>query len=386
MLMKKILIVHNIYQQKGGEDSVVANEAALLRKYGNEVEVYLRHNDDITGQSKISLLSQAIYSRKSYADIINKAKAFKPDIIHVHNTLPLVSPSVFWAAHHANIAIVQTLHNFRLFCPQATFLRDGKICEDCLGRVPWRGVLHRCYRKSFSQTAALTGMLLVHRVIGTYRKKIDAFIALNAFSKSKYIQGGMQGNNIFIKPNFVEDWGVGTGERADFLYVGRLSPEKGARIFAKAFDNENHGYLNIVGEGEESIFLEKTRNLNLLGALAPLEVRKLMKSSLALVLPSICYENMPMTLVEAYSSGLPVIASRLGALCHLVEEGVTGLLFNAGDPDDLAEKMSWAKAHPEAMAVMGSNARAKYLKEYAPEKNYEILMNIYDEALRSCQK
>jgi glycosyltransferase involved in cell wall biosynthesis len=384
--MKKILIVHNIYQQSGGEDSVVVNEAALLRKYGHQVEVYLRHNNDIVGQSKVSLLAQAVYSKKSYADIVDKINTFKPDIIHVHNTLPLVSPSVFWAAHHSNIAIVQTLHNFRLFCPQATFLRAGKICEDCMGKVPWRGVLHGCYRKSFTQTAALTGVLLVHRAIGTYRKKIDAFIALNTFSKNKYIQGGMLAEKIFIKPNFVEDLGVGIGERADFLYVGRLSPEKGARIFAKAFNLETHGLLKVVGEGEERIFLANISNIELLGALSPLEVRPLMKSSLALVLPSICYENMPMTLVEAYSCGLPVIASRLGALCDLVEEGVTGLLFNAGDAHDLAEKMSWAKAHPEAMAVMGRNARAKYLKEYTPEQNYEILMNIYDKALLLCQK
>jgi glycosyltransferase involved in cell wall biosynthesis len=384
--MKKILIVHNIYQQNGGEDSVVVNEAALLRKYGHQVEIYLRHNNDIAGQSSVSLLAQAVYSNKSYADIVDKIASFKPDIIHVHNTLPLVSPSVFWAAHASNVAIVQTLHNFRLLCPQATFLRAGKICEDCIGKIPWRGVLHGCYRKSFTQTAALTSVLLVHRVIGTYRKKIDAFIALNTFSKNKYIQGGMLAEKIFIKPNFVEDLGVGIEDRADFLYVGRLSPEKGARIFAKAFDINSHGFLKVVGDGEERIFLASIDHIELLGALSQAEVRQLMKSCLALVLPSICYENMPMTLVEAYSCGLPVIASRLGALCHLVEDGVTGLLFNAGDANDLAEKMSWAKAHPEEMAVMGGNARAKYLKEYTPENNYEILMNIYDKALLSCQK
>lgn len=384
--MRKILIVHNIYQQKGGEDSVVANEAALLRKFGDQVEVYLRHNEDIIGQSKISLLSQAIYSKKSYLDIVDIIKVFKPDIVHVHNTLPLVSPSVFWAARHSKVAIVQTLHNFRLFCPQATFLREGKICEDCMGKTPWRGILHRCYRKSFTQTAALTGVLIAHRALGTYRKKIDAFIALNIFSKNKYIQGGMCADNIFIKPNFVEDLGLTAESRAGFLFVGRLSVEKGAKIFASAFNAKQHGLLSVVGEGDERDLLENIDNLKLLGALSQQDVRSLMQSSLALVLPSICYENMPMTLVEAYSSGLPVIASRLGSLCHLVEDGVTGLLFSPGDANDLAEKMSWAKANPDAMAEMGRNARAKYLAEYTPEKNYEILMNIYDEALLSCQK
>lgn len=384
--MMRVLMVHNAYQQKGGEDSVVANEIALLRKHGHEVELYFRHNDEIVNQSKLSLLTQTVWSKKTHTEFLSLLKKINPDIIHVHNTFPLISPSLYWAAQTLNVPLVQTLHNFRLLCPQATFLRNGRVCEDCVGHIPWRGVIRRCYRGSFAQTAVLSGMLTIHRSMGTYKNKIDRYIALNEFCKNKYIQGGIPAQKIMIKPNFVDDVGVGLEQRSGFLYVGRLSLEKGARIFADAFNAKQHGYLAVIGAGEESIYLTDIEQLDLRGPQLPQDVRAAMRTSLALVLPSICYENMPMTLVEAYSSGLPVIASRLGPLCDLVEDGYTGLLFNAGDAADLADKMAWAYSNPEAMAQMGRNARAKYLAEYTEDKNYEILMNIYNEAIAACLK
>ncbi|AMC36804.1 glycosyltransferase family 4 protein [Janthinobacterium sp. B9-8] len=384
--MKRVLIVHNAYQQKGGEDSVVDNEIALLKKHGHEVEHYFRHNDEIINQSKLSLLKQTVWSKKTYTEFSLLLKRVKPDVIHVHNTFPLISPSLYWAAQALNVPLVQTLHNFRLLCPQATFLRDGRVCEDCVGHATWRGIMRRCYRDSFAQSAVLSGMLTIHRSVGTYKNKINRYIALNEFCKNKYIQGGIPADKIMIKPNFAEDVGCGAEQRSGFLYVGRLSPEKGARIFATAFSADPHGHLAVVGAGEESVYLTGIAQLDLCGALPQQEVRAYMRSSLALVLPSICYENMPMTLVEAYSSGLPVIASRLGPLCDLVEDGKTGLLFNASDADDLAKKMTWAVNNPEAMAEMGRNAREKYLAEYTPDKNYEILMNIYNEAINACPR
>ena len=384
--MIRVLMVHNAYQQTGGEDSVVANEISLLKKHGHDVEVYFRHNDEIANQSKLSLLTQTMWSKKTYSESLDLLKKIKPDIIHVHNTFPLVSPSLYWAAQKLNVPLVQTLHNFRLLCPQATFLRNGRVCDDCVGKVPWRGVMHRCYRGSLVQTAVLSGMLTIHRSLSTYKNRVDRYIALNEFCKNKYIQGGIPSKKIRIKPNFVDDMGVGIEQRSGFLYVGRLSPEKGARIFASAFNTKLHGCLAVMGAGEESVYLTGIEQLNLLGPQAPQAVRDAMRNSIALVLPSICYENMPMTLVEAYSSGLPVIASRLGPLCDLVTDGHTGLLFNAGDAADLAEKMAWAYKNPDAMAQMGRNARAKYLAEYTEDINYQILMNIYDEAIAACLK
>ncbi|QBC44089.1 glycosyltransferase family 4 protein [Iodobacter fluviatilis] len=384
--MISVLMVHNAYQQTGGEDSVVANEISLLKKHGHDVEVYFRHNDEIANQSKLSLLTQTMWSKKTYSESLDLLKKIKPDIIHVHNTFPLVSPSLYWAAQKLNVPLVQTLHNFRLLCPQATFLRNGRVCDDCVGKVPWRGVMHRCYRGSLVQTAVLSGMLTIHRSLSTYKNRVDRYIALNEFCKNKYIQGGIPSEKIRIKPNFVDDMGVGIEQRSGFLYVGRLSPEKGARIFASAFNAKLHGCLAVMGAGEESVYLTGIEQLNLLGPQAPQTVRDAMRKSIALVLPSICYENMPMTLVEAYSSGLPVIASRLGPLCDLVTDGHTGLLFNAGDAADLAEKMAWAYKNPDAMAQMGRNARTKYLAEYTEDINYQILMNIYDEAIAACLK
>jgi glycosyltransferase involved in cell wall biosynthesis len=384
--MIRVLMVHNAYQQTGGEDSVVANEISLLKKHGHDVEVYFRHNDEIVNQSKLSLLTQTMWSKKTYTESLDLLKKIKPDIIHVHNTFPLVSPSLYWAAQKLNVPLVQTLHNFRLLCPQATFLRNGRVCDDCVGKVPWRGVMHRCYRGSLVQTAVLSGMLTIHRSLSTYKNRVDRYIALNEFCKNKYIQGGIPSKKIRIKPNFVDDMGVGIEQRSGFLYVGRLSPEKGARIFASAFNAKLHGCLAVMGAGEESVYLTGVEQLNLLGPQAPQTVRDAMRKSIALVLPSICYENMPMTIVEAYSSGLSVIASRLGPLCDLVTDGHTGLLFNAGDAADLAEKMAWAYKNPDAMAQMGRNARAKYLAEYTEDINYQILMNIYDEAIAACLK
>lgn len=384
--MMRILVAHNIYQQRGGEDIVVDNEVALLKSHGHQVELYLRHNNEITGQSKPAILQQTIWSQKTSADMLVLLNQFKPDVIHVHNTLPLISPSLYWAAARLNIPVVQTLHNFRLLCPQATFLRQGKICDSCVGHLPWRAVIHRCYRDSAIQSAVLAGMLTLHHALGSYQKKVTRYIALNEFCKNKYIQGGIAPEMIDVKANFVTDCGSGNDRRDGFLFVGRLSPEKGVGVLAGAFDARRHGSLTVVGEGSESACLQNMDQLKMTGALPSEQVKKYMQSSLALVLPSICYENMPMTLVEAFCCGLPVIASRIGALATLVEEGKTGLLFNAGDETDLAEKMAWAAEHPVEMAQMGLNARAVYLMSYTPEANYQLLIDIYNKAIGICLK
>jgi len=384
--MIRVLMVHNAYQQTGGEDSVVANEISLLKKHGHDVEVYFRHNDEIVNQSKLSLLTQTMWSKKTYTESLDLLKKIKPDIIHVHNTFPLVSPSLYWAAQKLNVPLVQTLHNFRLLCPQAMFLREGRICEKCIGKSSWRSIVHKCYRSSVTQSAALSGMLIFHHKIGTYKNKISRYIALNKFCRDKFIQGGLPAEKILVKPNFVTEFGINHFERSGFLFVGRLSYEKGVKILAKAFNNNLHGNLRIAGTGPEHNAIADINGIELLGGLQAPSVRLEMQKSVALILPSIWYENMPMTLVEAYANGLPVIASRIGALADLVEDGKTGLLFNAGDAADLAEKMAWAYKNPDAMAQMGRNARAKYLAEYTEDINYQILMNIYDEAIAACLK
>lgn len=377
----RILVAHNAYQQRGGEDSVVADEMALLRRHGHEVDLYARHNDDIAGASRPALAAGTLWSARTAREVPARIRRFRPDIVHVHNTFPLISPAIYWAAAAHGVPVVQTLHNFRLLCPQAMFLRAGQVCESCLGRLPLPGLVHGCYRDSRVQTATLGAMLALHRGLGTFRRKISRYIALNEFCRRKFIAGGLPGERIAVKPNFVDFPAPPAGRREGFLFVGRLSREKGVATLAQALAAVPAARLRVAGDGPEAVQLADRPRIERLGALPAEGVRQAMGQALALVLPSIWYENMPRTLVEAFACGLPVLASRLGALADLVTDGVTGLLFAPGDAADLAAKLQWAVDHPEAMARMGGNARRAYEASYTGERNHALLLNIYREAI-----
>lgn len=377
----RVLVVHNAYQHRGGEDTVVEAEVALLRSRGHDVQEYRRDNAEIARRSRVGVVAETFWSGRTTSDIAEIVHRARPDIIHVHNTFPLVSPSLYWAASRAGVPIVQTLHNFRLFCPQAMFLRDGKVCEDCLGRLPFNGIRHGCYRESRAQTAVLASMLMFHRTIGTYANKVSRYIALNDFCRRKFIEGGLPADRIVTKPNFVDFDLPQTFERSGFLFVGRLSQEKGIATLANAFSEVNDATLRVAGTGPEVDQLQGRDGIALLGGLSGDQVREEMSRSSALVLPSIWYENFPRTLVEAFGCALPVIASRLGALAELVEDGKTGLLFEPGNAKDLAKKMRWANENPDRMAEMGANARRVYEENYTADRNYAALMEIYNGVL-----
>lgn len=385
----KILIAHNSYQHQGGEDAVVNAEIDLLRNHGHEVAVYRRHNDEITNMSKLAVVGSTIWSQRTSNEIDELCDRFQPDLIHGHNTFPLISPTLFWTATRRKIPVVQTLHNFRLLCPEAMLLRDGKICEDCIGKLPWRAITHRCYHESAVQSAVTASMLTVHRAIGTYRNQVTAFIALSDFSRDKFIAGGLPAEKIQVKPNFVEahvkpDWTARDGG----LFVGRLSAEKGLDVLIDAErirqampGQEQKKCVRVIGGGPLEDQVKQALGESYLGFRAPDEVRKLMHASQFLVSPSTCYETFGLVAVEAFSCGVPVIASRHGGLAELVKDGITGLLFTPGDAVDLARKIAWARAHPQQMLKMGQAAYIEYLNKYTPEKNYHMLHTIYREAL-----
>lgn len=383
----KILIAHNAYQHRGGEDIVVEAEVDLLRRYGHDVKVYRQHNDALHHMSRAKAAVSAIWSQDAAVDVEELCNRFHPDVIHVHNTFPLISPSLYWMADALRVPVVQTLHNFRLLCPQAIFLRDGKICEDCVGKLPWRSVTRKCYRESAVQSAVITTMLATHRAIGTYRDRVTRYIALNRFARSKYIEGGLPAERFRIKPNFVASTSIPewSGRRGG-MYVGRLSSEKGLEVLVAAARNGAAPNVDVIGSGPLEMLAQDSFGQRYLGFRPLEEIMARMARAQYLVLPSICYENSPRTIVEAFSCGLPVIASRLGALADLVRDGVTGLLFQPGDPADLAEKIAWAEAHPEQMVRMGQAARAEYEAEYTPERNYEMLMDIYDDAIATLHR
>lgn len=378
----RVLVAHNVYQQRGGEDAVVEAEVKLLRDHGHEVIEYLRFNDDIAQLSPTAAAGQTLWSQRTRREIALELSRQRIDLVHCHNTFPLISPSIYWAADAAKIALVQTLHNFRLLCPQAMFLRDGRVCEDCLGHLPWRAVVHGCYRGSRLQSSVVVGMLGLHRSLGTYRDKVTLYIALNEFCRRKFIEGGLPAERIRIKPNFVEGPAVpGRSAREGFLFVGRLSPEKGVDLLVQAAQRMPQLPVRVAGTGPLQGLLQQATSVTPLGRLAANEVFDEMARARALVLPSVCYESFPRTLVEAYASGLPVIASRMGPMIELVEHGVTGLLFDPGDVDDLVRVLGWAQTHRDEMASMGESARKVYERHLNADANYGQLLGIYRDAV-----
>jgi glycosyltransferase involved in cell wall biosynthesis len=377
----RVLIAHNAYQQRGGEDIVAEAEAQLLRDHGHEVLTYQRHNNELAHIGRLQAAMDTLWSRRTTRELGELLRTRRPDVVHVHNTFPLISPSLYAAAHDAGVPVVQTLHNFRLLCPQAMLLREGKVCESCVGRAPWAGVVHACYRGSRAQSGVLAGMLVLHRALGTWATKVQRYIALNNFCRDKFIQGGLPASRIVIKPNFVDLAAPPPLPRRGLLYVGRLAPEKGITTLAQAARGLPPGSLRVAGTGPEAERLAGLPAVVMLGALNAAQVAQEMAQAIALVVPSLWYENFPRTLVEAFACGLPVLASRLGALESLVEHGRTGLHVEPGDAPAWAAAMQAALDDTPRMATMGAAARELYEREYTAAANHRMLLAIYEQAI-----
>lgn len=391
----RILLAHNFYQQTGGEDVVFNAEKALLQARGDTVIEYIRNNNEIHGTGKkIASAATALWSQETYLSLKDIICATQPDVAHFHNTFLLISPSAYFACQHAGVPVVQTLHNFRLICPGALLLRNGKICEDCLGsKFPWRGAWHACWRDSRSQSAVVVAMLGFHNTIGTWQGKVDRYIALNEFSRQRFIAGGLPAEKIVVKPNFIPMPVRNNQSKGSYaLFVGRLSREKGLDILLEAWQTLPEIPLKIVGDGPLHKFAKailddrKASQIQITGNLASEAVFVAIQNAKFIVMPSRCYENFPMVILEAFSNGIPVIVPNAGSLASLVENGRTGLHFCIGDASDLAEKVSWAWEHPKEMERMGQAAFKECLEKYTPEKNYQLLMDIYQQAILASHK
>jgi glycosyltransferase involved in cell wall biosynthesis len=393
----KFVVVHNSYQQPGGEDVAFAGEYRLLEQHGHTVVAYRRSNDEIDSMSTVRRLTmpkQMIYSDRSRREIQELLRTEQPDLVHVHNTFMMVSPSIYEACQEMGVPVLQTLHNFRLLCPAWTLSREGRVCEECVDHGLWRGVWHGCYRNSRLMTAGVALMLQVHRNRGTWNDSVDGYVALSEFARRKFVDSGLPASKLYVKPNFVQD---DPGERDApghyALFVGRLSPEKGAATLLAAWEKLKHSIpLVIVGDGPSRQSLESeaaARGLSSVkfrGWLTGEETRAAMKRAAFLVIPSLWYEGFPMIVAEAFACGTPVICSRLGTLEEIVEDQHTGLHFSHGDADDLAGKVEWAWANRPQVCAMGKAARQEYEDRYTPERNYNQLMQIYEHTLRSRAK
>ena len=388
----KLILVHNSYQQRGGEDMAFEQEVELLRSRGHQVIVYRRSNTEIDNYSplrRVSLAKQVVWASDTHDQVASLIRREKPDLVHVHNTFLMISPSVYSACRGAGVPVVQTLHNYRLLCPAANLLRRGQPCERCVRGTLLHGVVHACYRDSRSSTAMLALMLAVHRMRRTWSDMVDCYIALTEFALRKFVEGGVPADKLVVKPNFVHpDPGFRDGFGEHAIYVGRLSSEKGVATLVQAWKwLRDPVPLMVIGDGPLRETLKSEikgdSRVRFCGLLPRTEVLALLKRARFLVLPSCCYENFPMSIAEAYACSVPVIGSDIGAMQQLIDHGRTGLLFRVGDAEDLAQSVEWAWNHPADLKRMGENCRAEFKSKYSAEQNYAALMAIYESVTRN---
>lgn len=388
----KILMVHNSYQHKGGEDVVFENDRELLSARGHLVYTYIRHNDEIKHYglvAKTTLPLRTLWAWDSAAQVRQLIRRERPHIAHFHNTFPLISPSAYYACREAEIPVVQSLHNPRLFCPAATTYRDGSICVDCLGKTPaWPAIQHACYHDSRAQTAVVSGMLALHSYLNTWNRLVDSYIVFTDFYRRTFIDAGLPEEKINVKPHFVAfDPGCGAGSKDYALFVGRLAPEKGVLTMLQAWNHLiSHSIpLKIRGDGPLLSHIplsHSEHSIEVVPRLNREKLTELMRGARFLIWPSEgYYETFGLAAVEAFACGVPVIASRSGVMSEIVEHQRTGLHFAPGDAQDLAAKVEWAWTHPSEMAVMGAAARTEYEMKYTPQRNYAVLMEIYRKAM-----
>jgi glycosyltransferase involved in cell wall biosynthesis len=390
MTKLSVLVVHNSYRERGGEDSVFEAESALLESMGHRVERLLFDNADLPEHPKpietVGLAVGTVWSRRGRARVRDAIERFRPDIVHFHNTLPQVSPAAYSVCHEYGAAVVQTLHNYRLVCPAGLLFRDGRPCEDCVGHsLALSGIAHACYRGSRGQTAAVAASTALHRLRGTWRHDVDLYISPSAFLRDKLIEGGLPADRAVVKPNFVADMGAGTHDGGHVLFAGRLTESKGIRTPLQAY--RAHGDLpplHVCGDGELAGEVEESAasdgRISFRRWCTAEVVQDEMRDACCLVLSSLWYENQPVALIEAFAAGLPVVASNIGALPELINDGRTGLLFRPGDPGDLASKLRVLTSDPVLARAMGRSARRTYEQLYTPASNYEQLIACYERA------
>jgi len=389
----RILKVHEYYTGSGGEDTVFHSETALLRSHGHEVIEYLEFNTKIESMDKAVVALQTIWSHPAYRKLKAFLEAAKPQVVHFHNTFPLISPAAYYACKELQIPVIQTLDNQRLICPAASFYRDGHLCLDCLGKTPpWPGVLHACYHHSRLRTAVVASMLTAHRLMGTWQKKVDRFLCSTNFYRELFVEAGLPAAKIAVVPHFV--WGrpepdsmSGGGEYA--LFIGRLDPEKGIKTLLEAWRHLSLP-LKIRGTGllesHARAFVQQHAmdQVEFLGRLEEAELDALIRHARFLVVPSEgYYETFGMVIIEAYARGVPVVASNIGVIPEMVPDKQTGLLFEAGDAQDLANKAAWMWEHPREAVTMGSNGLKVFQERFQAEHCYKTLVGVYESLAES---
>jgi glycosyltransferase involved in cell wall biosynthesis len=393
----KIMLIHNYYRSSApsGEDAVAGNERNLLEENGVEIIPYEKFNDDLNDSSFLKRARIGLdyaWSRNTYDEVSKLLGRARPDVAHIHSVHPQISPSVYAACQEAGVPVVHTLHNYRYICPGALLQRNGKPCEECVGKLPFNALRYRCYRGSLAASGSLVWMIAYNRWRGTFNKRVNRYIALTEFAASRLAAGGLPANRIEIKPNFLPVIPTAGRQRQNYaVYVGRLTEEKGVRTLLSAWSYVTGLQLKIIGDGKlrselEQYARESGVDAEFMGARSKDEVLSMVGSAALQVVPSEWYEGFPMVILEAYACATPVIASRIGSLAEIVHDGETGFHFEPGNPTDLALKVNELTAKPDLASRLGMRAREIFMERYTPEQNFKQLMGIYQRARDDFEK
>jgi glycosyltransferase involved in cell wall biosynthesis len=386
----RILVAHNRYKYAGGEDTAMRSEAEMLLAAGHSVEMLIVDNAEIQTQSdKIIAAASLFHSQRSNRRIKEILQAFRPDVVHIHNWFPLLSPSVIAVVRDAGVPVVQTLHNFRMLCANGVLFRDGNLCHECVNKVlPIAGLRHGCYAGSRIGTSVISAAFAYHRLTRTW-DAVSTFIAVSEFQRDLLIEGGLNAAQIVIKPNFVRDTcEVGDGRGGYALFVGRLTPEKGIRTVLKVWEEKKARLpLKILGTGpladEVRQRAVRVPDVEYVGHQSSADVYAAMAAAKFLIFSSEWYEPFALTIVEAFSQGTPVIAAHIGANAVLVEDGRTGLRFIPSDAEDLAAKIELFLTSTSNYRAMRLQCRKVYEDRYTDKMNLKLLTDIYTAAIRT---
>lgn len=383
----RIAIFHNRYVYRGGEDSVVDTEAELLRKSGHDVRLFTVDNRDAIEGSPLGAVRAGLHARwnpEIHRRVGEFASRESIEVGHVHNFFPLLSPAVHAALSERGIPVVQTLHNYRLLCANGMFLRQERACEDCVVRGPWNAVRHGCYRGSRLQTAVWADHTATHRRRRTWQDHVDCFTVPSAFAREKLLAADLPPERVVVKPNSVPDPGAPPTPGQGAVFVGRLAREKGVHLLIEAWREMSGTSLNIVGTGPEEARLRAqaagVAGVRFLGELDGGGVISAVQAAAFTVVPSIWYENFPVSLAEAMACGRPSVAASPSALDEFVEHGRTGLRFQSGSICSLAAACAEMIRDPARTTSMGREARSDYEDRLTPEACTKALLDVYAQA------
>jgi glycosyltransferase involved in cell wall biosynthesis len=377
----RVLILHSRYRSgsASGENRVVEDEARLLSEGGHEVDLFAPRPGQPSGVRWLSAGLGVIWSSDAVAEVKSRIDRGHPDIVHCHNLFPALSPAVLRAID-GHVPLVVTLHNYRLLCLPGTFLRDDRVCEDCLGRPPWPGILHGCYQASVPASAALASSLLLHRAIGSFGH-IRLYMAISEFVRRKHLEAGLPPERIVVKPHFAWEAKRRHGPGEDFLYVGRLSPEKGVSTLLEVW-NGVPAKLLVVGDGPDAARLRAMAppNVEFRGTVGADQVPRLLRRARAVLAPSVSHEGAGKVVLEAYATGVPVVVSRAGGLPEAVDDGITGLVV---PPSDIG---AWTGAIDQLLEDSESERMGKagwelWAERYTPEKALFTIEECYRKAI-----